>query len=134
MAAIHKSILIDASPDAVWDAVRDIGAIHERLCPGFVVDTQMVDDGAARMVTFGNGMVVKELIVDCDDTRRRLVWSARSERLAHHNGVMTIEDASEGRARAIWTADVLPHAAADTVGPMMQQGLAAMKARLDGAG
>lgn len=134
MAAIHKSILIEASPEAVWDAVRDIGRIHERLCPGFVVDTALVDDGAARMVTFGNGLVVKELIVDSDDARRRLVWSARSERLAHHNGVMQVEDAGEGRARAIWTADVLPHAAADSIGAMMQQGLEAMKRRLDGAG
>jgi carbon monoxide dehydrogenase subunit G len=131
MASIHKDILINAAPEAVWDAVRDIGKIHERLCPGFVVDTKLVDDGAARMVTFGNGMVVKEVIVDSDDARRRLVWTAQSERLAHHNGVMMIEDAGEGRTRAVWTADVLPHAAAQTVGPMMEQGLAAMKARLE---
>lgn len=132
MASIHKDILIDARPEAVWDAVRDVGAIHERLCPGFVVATEMVDDGAARMVTFGDGMVVKELIVDSDDARRRLVWSARSERLAHHNGVMRVEDAGEGRTRAVWTADVLPHAAAQTVGPMMEMGLEAMKKRLEG--
>lgn len=131
MASIHKDILINAAPEAVWDAVRDVGKIHERLCPGFVVDTKLVDDGAARMVTFGNGMVVKELIVDSDDTRHRLVWTAQSERLTHHNGVMTIEDAGEGRARAVWTADVLPHAAAQTVGPMMEMGLAAMKTRLE---
>jgi hypothetical protein len=133
MASIHKDILINAAPDAVWDAVRDIGRIHDRLCPGFVVDTQLVEDGEplARMVTFGNGMVVKEVIVDSDDARRRLVWTAQSERLTHHNGVMTIEDAGEGRSRAIWTADVLPHAAAEPVGAMMAQGLAAMKARLE---
>ena len=131
MASIHKDILIDASPEAVWDAVRDVGKIHERLCPGFVVNTEMVDDDTARMVTFGNGMVVKEVIVDSDDDRRRLVWTAQSERLTHHNGVMRIEDAGQGRARAVWTADVLPHAAAETVGAMMAQGLAAMKARLE---
>ena len=131
MASIHKDILINAPPEAVWDAVRDIGRIHERLCPGFVVDTRLVDDGAARMVTFGNGMVVKEVIVDSDDTRRRLVWTVESERLTHHNGVMRVEDAGEGRSRALWTADVLPHAAAETVGPMMEMGLAAMKKRLE---
>lgn len=134
MASIHKDILIDASPEAVWDAVRDIGKIHERLCPGFVINTELVDDGAARMVTFGNGMVAKEVIVDRDDTRRRLVWTVQSERLVHHNGVMQVEDAGEGRARAVWTADVLPHSAAETVGTMMGMGLEAMKKRLDGAG
>lgn len=132
MASIHKDILIDASPEAVWDAVRDIGKIHERLCPGFVIDTKLVDDGAARMVTFGNGMTVKEVIVDSDDARRRLVWTVESERLTHHNGVMQVEGAGEGRARAVWTADVLPHAAAETVGPMMEMGLAAMKKKLEG--
>ena len=131
MASIHKDILIAVSPEAAWDAVRDVGRIHERLCPGFVTNTEMVDDGAARMVTFGNGLVVKELIVDCDDSLRRLVWSARSERLAHHNGVMRVEDAGEGRCRAVWTADVLPHAAAENVGAMMGQGLEAMKTRLE---
>jgi hypothetical protein len=130
MASIHKDILIDASPDAVWDAVRDVGRIHERLCPGFVIDTQLVDDGAARMVTFGNGMTVKEVIVDCDDARRRLVWTVESERLTHHNGVMQVEDAGDGRTRAIWTADVLPHAAAESVGPMMAMGLEAMNRTL----
>jgi carbon monoxide dehydrogenase subunit G len=132
MASIHKDILINAAPEAVWDAVRDVGKIHERLCPGFVVDTQLVDDGAARMVTFGNGMTVKEVIVDSDDARRRLVWTVESERLAHHNGVMQVEDAGEGQTRAVWTADVLPHAATESVGPMMEMGLAAMKARLEG--
>jgi len=134
MASIHKDIVINAAPDAVWDAVRDVGKIHERLCPGFVINTEMVDDGAARLVTFGNGMVAKEVIVDSDDARRRLVWTVQSERLTHHNGVMQVLDAGEGRSRAVWTADVLPHAAADAVGPMMAMGLEAMKKRLDGAG
>ncbi len=133
MASIHKDILIAATPDVVWDAVRDVGKIHERLCPGFVTHTEMVDDGAARLVTFANGMVVKEVIVDSDAVRRRLVWTARSEGLVHHNGVMVVEDAGEGRSRAVWTADVLPHAAAETVGAMMGVGLEAMKKRLDGA-
>lgn len=133
MASIHKDIIINAAPDAVWDAVRDVGKIHERLCPGFVINTEMVDDGAARLVTFGNGMVVKEVIVDSDDARRRLVWTIESERLTHHNGVMQVLEAGEGRTRAIWTADVLPHAAAETMGPMMGMGLEAMKKRLDRA-
>ena len=36
MASIHKDISIDASPADVWDAVRDFGAVHTRLAPGFV--------------------------------------------------------------------------------------------------
>jgi len=38
MASIRKEILIDAPPEDVWAAVRDVGAVHRRLAPGFVVD------------------------------------------------------------------------------------------------
>ena len=72
MASIRSEIRTKASPAAAWDAIRDIGALHRRLVPGFVVDTQLEDGG--RRVTFGNGMVVKELILDLDDQARRLAW------------------------------------------------------------
>ena len=83
MASIHKDILIDASPDDVWDAVRDFGALHTRLVPGFVTDTKL--DGDARIVTFANGTVAREMLVDCDDTRRRLVYAIVSERIKQHS-------------------------------------------------
>lgn len=135
MASIHKEILIDASPEAVWDAAADIGALHTRLVPGFVVNTELVAgaDPAVRMVTFANGMVAKEVIVDRDDARRRLVWTIEGERVDHHNGVLQVLDSGDGRTRAVWTADVLPHALADSFGPMMGMGLEAMKRHLEAA-
>ena len=131
MASIRREIRLDAAPDAVWAAVRDIGAIHKRLCPGFVVDT-VLEEGA-RLVTFGNGMVVREVIIDLDEAARRLVWSARSERLSHHNASMQIFDEGGGKSRAVWIADLLPHEAAVPVGAMIDQGLAAMKQTLEKA-
>lgn len=133
MASIHQEILINATPEAVWDAARDIGALHTRLVSGFVVDTQLVAgaDPVVRMVTFANGMIAKEVIIDSDDVRRRLAWTIEGERVAHHNGVLQIFDAGDGRTRAVWTADVLPHALADSFGPMMGMGLEAMKRRFE---
>ena len=32
-------------------------------------------EGVARIVTFANGTVARELRVDCDDARRRLVYA-----------------------------------------------------------
>jgi hypothetical protein len=55
MAAIRKEILTAARPERVWDALRDVGALHTRLVPGFVVDTRL--EPGARIVTFANGMV-----------------------------------------------------------------------------
>ena len=31
MASIRKEILVNAPPEQVWDAVRDVGAVHQRL-------------------------------------------------------------------------------------------------------
>ena len=50
MASIRKEIVVDARPDDVWAALRDWGAVHRRLVPGFVTDTRL--DGPDRIVTF----------------------------------------------------------------------------------
>lgn len=129
MASIRREIVLEARPDDVWDAVRDIGALHERLVPGFVVDTRLEE--GARIVTFGNGMVVREVIVDIDDAARRLVWSARGGRLTHHNASAQVFPDGEGRTRFVWIADLLPHELAGDVRAMIEQGLAAMKKTLE---
>lgn len=89
MASIRKEVQVNARPEKIWDAVRDVGAVHERLAPGFVVDTRMEE--GARVVTFANGQVARELIVAVDDAARRLVWSVvGSPRLTHHNASLQI--------------------------------------------
>jgi hypothetical protein len=128
MASIHKEIPLDASPAAVWDVVRDIGAVHTRFAPGFVVDTVM--DGEDRIVTFANGFVAREVIVDIDEARRRLAYSVRSERITHHNASFEVLAEGQG-SRLIWIADVLPAAAGETVGAMMEDGIQAAKRTLD---
>jgi hypothetical protein len=74
MASIRKEIQTSASPEQVWDALRDVGALHTRLVPGFVVDTRL--EPGERIVTFGNGMVIREPIIDVNDETRRVAWSA----------------------------------------------------------
>ncbi|MGA0601031.1 SRPBCC family protein [Caulobacter sp. KR2-114] len=129
MASIHKEISLASTPEAVWDVVRDIGAAHTRFAPGFVTDTTM--DGPDRIVTFANGFVAREVIVDVDETARRLAYSARSERLAHHNASFQVIAEGEG-SRLVWIADVLPQAAAETVGAMMREGIQAIAAAMNG--
>ena len=83
MASIHREIRIDEKPENVWDALRDVGAIHRRLAPGFVTDVRL--EPGARIVSFGNGMVARELIVDVDDGARRVAWSVVGGPMTHHN-------------------------------------------------
>ena len=128
MASIHKEISLGASAAAVWDVVRDIGAVHTRFAPGFVVDTVM--DGDDRIVTFANGFVAREVIVDVDEARRRLAYSVRSERITHHNASFEVLADGKG-SRLVWIADVLPEAAGASVGAMMEDGIQAAKRALD---
>ena len=128
MASIHKDIPIDASADRVWDAVRDFGALHTRLVPGFVLDTRL--DGESRIVTFANGTVARELLVDCDDARRRLVYAAVSERVRQHSASVQVVPDGEARCRMIWVTDVLPHEIAAYVSAQMDLGTAAMQTAL----
>ena len=128
MASIHTDMPINAPADHVWDAVRDFGALHTRLAPGFILDTKL--DGDARIVTFSNGTVARELLVDCDDDRRRLVYAAKSERLTQHSASIQIIAEGDQRCRMIWTTDVLPHEIAPYISAQMDQGALAVQAAL----
>jgi carbon monoxide dehydrogenase subunit G len=129
MATIRRDILIEAGPDEVWAAVRDVGAVHERLGPGFLTDTRL--EGDARVVTFANGMVLRELIVNVDDEARRFVWAAVGGRLAHHNASMQVLPDGEGRSRLVWIADFLPHQLAADIGALIAQAAAVIKPTLE---
>ena len=130
MASIRKEIALDVSAEHVWAAVRDIGALHHRLVPGFVVDTRLEAD--ARVVTFGNGMVVRELIVDLDDASRRLAWSARGGRLSHHNASVQVFAEGADRCRLVWIADLLPNEVAGDIRMMIEQAASIMNPTLEG--
>lgn len=129
MATIHKEIEIERSKESVWDAIRDVGAIHKRLVPGFAVDCRL--DGDSRIVTFANGMVVRELIVDVDDRTCRHSWSARTELLTHHNASVQVFAEGSDKCRVVWIADLLPNEAAENIAPMIQTGLETMKRTLE---
>ena len=124
MASIQKDIPIDAEPAHVWAAVRDFGAVHRRLAPGFVLDARL--DGDARIVTFANGTVARELLVDCDDATRRLVYAVISERVKHYSASVQVFADGEARSRLVWIVDLLPNEIALYIGGQMDQAVLAM--------
>jgi carbon monoxide dehydrogenase subunit G len=129
MASIRKEVRIDARPETAWAALRDVGALHTRLVPGFVTDTRLEE--GARVVTFGNGMVVRELIVDIDDDARRLVWSAVGGSMTHHNGSAQVFPEGARGCRFVWIADLLPNEVAPVIAAMMEQGIGIIKETLE---
>lgn len=107
MASIHNDVSLSAPAHDVWDAVRDFGALHQRLVPGFVTACRL--DGDARIVTFANGSVAREVLVDCDDARQRLVYAINSERLTHYSASVQVITDGEAQCRLVWIIDMLPN-------------------------
>jgi hypothetical protein len=130
MASIYREVVIEARPDEVWAALRDWGALHRRLAPGFVTDCRL--DGEDRIVTFADGLVVREVLVALDDERRRLVWTVVDGPYSHHNGAAQVH-AEGSHSRFGWTADLLPHERAAATATAMEEGLLTIKRTLEGA-
>jgi hypothetical protein len=129
MATIHKEILINARIEGAWDAVRDVGAVRERLTPGILTDSHM--DGDARVVTFANGLVARELIVTIDDAAHRVAYASVGGRLRHHNASIQLFDDGGNRTRLVWITDLLPDDMAPTINALVEQGSQIMKRTLE---
>ncbi len=140
MASIHRDIIIEADPSDVWSALRDVHAVHERLVPGVLVDGYR--DGDHRVVTFADGAVVRELIVDIDDDRRRVAYAVVESPMdaVHHHASMQVlaadesEDHGHTGSRLIWITDVVPDELAWPIADLMDQGAEAMQRTLGGRG
>jgi len=131
MATIRKEILIDTTPDAAWDALRDVGALHVRLVPGFVTQTKM--EGNTRVVTFANGMTVREEIVAIDPAQRRVAWAIVGQQFHHYNGAAQIFAHDKGGIRFVWMTDLLPDELAGSIDDAMTKGIAVIKKTLEAA-
>ena len=128
MATLVKDISVAVPSEAAWDAIRDFGNVHERLVPGFLTASRM--DGDARIVTFANGMVLREPLVSRDDAARRLVYSAVGGQFSHYNAALQVSDTGPG-CRIVWTVDLLPHDLGPMVDQLMVQAAAIIKRTLE---
>ncbi len=125
MATIIREFIVEAPVDQVWDALRDFDAVHRRVAPGFVVDCR--PEPGARVVTFANGHVARELLVGVDDEARRVAYSVTGGSAQHHNASAQVFAHSLTSTRFVWITDVLPDAAAEPIAKMMDQGVTVMR-------
>lgn len=128
MATIRKEFGSPQSADEVWAKLRDFGAVHE-LARGFVTATKL-EPGGARIVTFANGLEVREWLVSSNDAERRLVYAITdSPAYAHYSAAAQVFEDSTG-SRFVWTVDFLPDEMAGRQEAAMSAGAAAMQAVL----
>ncbi|MFC4942312.1 SRPBCC family protein [Pseudonocardia sp. GCM10023141] len=132
MTALTRELTLPADVATVWAAVRAVGTPHVDLVPGFVVDARLEED--ARIVTFGNGTVARELIVDVDDDARRLAYAVIDSPmgLTHHHSTMQVHGDGAGGSRLVWTVDALPDSAAGRLDELMTLGASTMTRHFGG--
>jgi carbon monoxide dehydrogenase subunit G len=126
MAHVRQEIEVGVPAADVWAAIADVGAT-DRLFPG-VLTACRLEDGA-RIVTFADGFVVRELIVDVDPAQRRLAYASVGGSLSHHHATLHVLDQGDG-CRIVWEADFLPASMAPRVAGLMARGAEAMKTAL----
>ncbi|MDD5051252.1 MAG: SRPBCC family protein [Sulfuricurvum sp.] len=129
MATIYKDFIVDASPDFVWEAIKDVGAVHNRLAQGFVTNTEL--SGDIRMVTFSNGFIVREQIITISDELWRLSYTAIGGISSHHNAYFQIFGTSEEKTQVLWVTDFLPAEIQDSISQMVDAGSVAIQQTLE---
>ncbi len=128
MATVRKEFRSPRSVEDVWSVLKRFDAVHE-LAKGFVTATKMEPSGA-RLVTFANGMEVREWLVSSNDAERRLVYAITdSPRYTHYNATAQVFE-DEAGSRFVWTVDFMPDEMAGLQDAAMTAGAAAMRAAL----
>lgn len=128
MASIYCEKTVQVPADKAWAALSDIGNPH-RLFAGVLTDTKL--NGKVRTVTFANGIVAQERIIDVDDKRRRVAYTVLGDMFEHHSASMEIAPDGPDRCRFIWISDILPDDRVQMVAPLMEQGAQALVRTLE---
>jgi carbon monoxide dehydrogenase subunit G len=131
MASIVRDVLIDACPDDVWAALRDFGALHQRLMPGFVVDCHL-EDPDTRTITFFNGAVAREVLIGVDDASCRLAYSVVEGPMGftHHSASAQVFADGDG-TRFVWITDLQPDELAPRTAELMEHGIKVIKQTME---
>jgi len=124
MASIHLEIPLQAPAERVWKRLRDVGEVKS-LFPGVLTASRL--EGDSRVVTFANGMDVRERIVDVDEKMRRVAYAVVEWQTTHHNASMQVLPDGEARSRLVWVTDLLPNEIAPQVRGLMEQGAQAVQ-------
>jgi hypothetical protein len=134
MATLRRQIALNANAATVWSALRDFGAVHTRVAPGFLTKLEMdpKSNGGDRVVTFFNGLVARERLVTVDDEECRLVYAVVEGRASHYNAAVQVFPEGDS-SRLVWTIDLLPNDLAPAIGGMMDHAAPFMKKTLEAA-
>lgn len=127
MATIRKEFEVNSDVNSVWEKIADTGNISQII--GFVSESQQ--SGDQRVCKLDNGATLVEKIISVNEGLKRVVYSITESPLNMEFQVASMElEASGGKTKFVWTADLLPDAAAEALEPMMDSAVADMSKTL----
>lgn len=128
MATIRHHTQIDRSPDDVWQAVADAGAISA----WFPLIAESRAEGGNRFCTLQGGGKLEEEIVTSDDELRRFQYRITGGDMPFefHLGTVDVLPNGEG-SLVIYSTDVTPAEVADQMNGVLSEGLHGLKAHLE---
>lgn len=118
MTTIYKEVNIDAPLNKIWESISDTANIADLV--GFLATSNQTDD--TRVCTLEGGGELKEKIVSVDDDLKRVAYTITESPLnmEYHSASMQLEETEDG-TKLVWTVDLLPEAAKQQMGPMLEQ-------------
>ena len=129
MATIHHEMTVDVGVQPAWTALRAVGAAHKLFAP-VLVDAEL--NGDVRTLRFANGVILRERILDVDDARHRVAYTALDgPGMSYHHASMQLFDAGQERCRFVWITDFLPEEIRGTLASLIEAGSNAFKENLE---
>jgi carbon monoxide dehydrogenase subunit G len=127
MAKATAERQMKASPDAVWEVVRDFHGLGDWM-PGIESSRSDGDDRILSMM----GMEVREHLLKLDDPGRSITYSITDGApVETHEATITVVADGEG-SKVIWDVDATPDDMAGLMQGIYQQSLEALKTHVSG--
>jgi hypothetical protein len=128
MADGKAEVKIASAPDKVWELVGDFGGLAEWM-PG--IDSCELDGDIRALQTMG--LEIHEQLKERDDDARRISYSIVKSPMPLEHHLATISVAEEdGGSLVTWAYEIRPDEMVGAFGPIYEQSLQAVKARLEG--
>ncbi len=127
MSTATAELAMNATPDAVWEVVRDFYGIDGWM-PGIETCEADGDDRLIGMM----GMTIREHLVKLDEAGKALTYSITDGApVESHEATITVHDADSG-SRVTWDVTATPDDMANLMVGLYQQALDALKNKVEG--
>jgi len=128
MATVQKIIDIEASIDAVWKKIANVGSISDLV--GFISESHL--DGDIRVCKMTDGGVLKERIISVDNELRRVAYCITHSPLDFEFHAASMQVVPNGKgASLIWTTDIRPDSMAEQIDPIFEDAVPSIKTALE---